>query len=155
MVPDGGAEGVIIDQGGFSAGWTLYLKAGRLKYGYNLASLTHSYVEATDPVPQGIHQVRMEFAYDGGGLAKGATITLYVDGEQVADGHLEVTIPIGFSADETTDVGKDTGSRVVPDYPPVSTFTGAINWVQIETSDDDHSHLITPEQQLLHHLARH
>jgi hypothetical protein len=97
----------------------------------------------------------MESAYDGGGLAKGATISLYVDGNQAAQGRLDATIPIGFSADETTDVGKDTGSRVVPDYPPGSTFTGTVNWVLIETGDDDHSHLISPEQQMLLHLAQH
>jgi arylsulfatase A-like enzyme len=155
VVGDGDAEGVIINQGGFSAGWTLYLKDGRLKYGYNLASLTHSYVEAADPVPAGTHQVRMEFAYDGGGLGKGAAITLHVDGNQVATGHLEHTIPIGFSADETTDVGKDTGSRVVPDYDQGSRFTGQVNWVAIETGDDDHTHQLSAEQQLQYHLAQH
>jgi arylsulfatase len=154
-VPDDGADGVIINQGGFSAGWTVYLKDSKLKYGYNLASLTYSYVEATEPVSPGTHQVRMEFAYDGGGLAKGAAITLFVDGDQVGAGRLDATIPIGFSADETTDVGKDTGSRVVPDYEYGSTFTSQVNWVAIEIGDDDHNHLITPEQQLAYHLAQH
>jgi hypothetical protein len=73
----------------------------------------------------------------------------------VGKGRLEATIPIGFSADETTDVGKDTGSRVVPDYDYGSSITGQIKWVQIETSADDQSHLISPEQQLLFHLAQH
>lgn len=155
IVPEGGAEGVIVNQGGFSAGWVVYLKDGKLKYGYNLASLKHSYIEAAEPVPVGTHQVRVEFAYDGGGLAKGATITLFVDGNDVGEGRLDATIPIGFSADETTDVGKDTGSRVVPDYDNGSTFTGKVNWVTIETGDDDHTHLITPEQQLAFHLAQH
>ncbi|TQM57874.1 arylsulfatase [Humibacillus xanthopallidus] len=154
-IPEGGAQGVIVNQGGFSAGWTVYLKDGRLKFGYNLASLAYSYVEAADPVPAGTHQVRMESAYDGGGLAKGATITLFVDGIQVGQGRIEASIPIGFTADETSDVGKDTGSPVVPDYPAGFTFTGAVNWVLIETGDDDHSHLITPEQQMLFHLAQH
>jgi hypothetical protein len=108
-----------------------------------LAALAYTYVEAPDPVPAGVHQVRMESAYDGAGLAKGATITVYVDGNQVAEGRLEATIPSGFSADQTTDVGKDTGSRVVPDYPHGSTFIGTVNWVLIEIGDDDQSHLIT------------
>jgi arylsulfatase len=133
----------------------MYLKDGKLKYGYNFASLKDSYVEAAEPVPTGTHQVRMEFAYDGGGLAKGAAITLFVDGNKVGDGRLDATIPIGFSADETTDVGKDTGSRVVPDYDYGSIFTGRVNWVTIETGDDDQAHLITPEQQLTFHLAQH
>jgi arylsulfatase len=118
------------------------------------ASLTYTYVEAPDPVPEGTHQVRMEFAYDGGGLAEGAGITLYVDGNQVAEGRLEHTIPVGFSADETTDVGKDTGSRVVPGYEHGSHFTGTVSWVAIETGDD-HNHLITDEQQLAFHVAQH
>jgi arylsulfatase A-like enzyme len=155
VVPDGGAEGVIINQGGFSAGWVVYLKDSTLKYGYNLASLKHSYIEAAEPVPTGTHQIRMEFGYDGGGLAKGATITLFVDGNQVGEGHLDETIAIGFSADETTDVGKDTGSRVVPDYDYGSTYTGQVNWVAIEIGDDDHSHLMTPDQQLAYHLIQH
>jgi arylsulfatase len=155
VVPEDNAEGVIVNQGGFSAGWVVYLKNGKLKYGYNFASLKHSYVEATEPVPKGTHQVRMEFAYDGGGLAKGAAITLLIDGNKVGEGHLDATIPIGFSADETTDIGKDTGSRVVPDYDYGSTFTGRVNWVAIETGEDDHTHLITPEQQLAFHLAQH
>jgi hypothetical protein len=96
-----------------------------------------------------------KFAYDGGGLAKGATISLFVDGKKVGEGRLDATIPIGFSADETTDVGKDTGSRVVPDYDYGATFTGKVNWVAIETGEDDNSHLITPEQQLAFHLAQH
>jgi arylsulfatase len=155
VVPEGGAEGVIVNQGGFSAGWVVYLKDGKLKYGYNFASLKYSYVTAAEPVPAGTHQVRVEFAYDGGGLAKGATITLLVDSNKVGEGRLDATIPIGFSADETTDVGKDTGSRVVPDYDYGSNFTGQVNWVTIETGDDDHTHLITPEQQLAFHLAQH
>jgi arylsulfatase A-like enzyme len=154
-IPDGGAEGVILNQGGFSGGWTVYLKDGRLTFGYNLASLAHTYLQAPDPVPTGRHQLRMESAYDGGGLGKGATITLYVDGNQVAQGHLDATIMIAFSADETTDVGRDTGSPVVPDYPAGFSFTGTVNWVLIETGDDDHSHLINPEQQMLLHLAQH
>jgi arylsulfatase A-like enzyme len=154
-IPEGGAEGVIVNQGGFSAGWVVYLKDGKLKYGYNLASLSHSYVVASEPVPAGIHQIRMEFAYDGGGLGKGANITLYVDGAKVGEGHLKATIPIGFSADETTDVGKDTGSRVVPDYGYGSTFTGKVHWVTIVTGGEDESHLITPEQQFAFHLAQH
>jgi arylsulfatase len=155
VVIAGNASGVIINQGGFSAGWVMYVKNGKLKYGYNLASLKYLYVEAEDVVPEGTHQVRVEFAYDGGGLGKGATVLLFVDGAKVGEGRLEATIPIGFSADETTDVGRDTGSRVVPDYEYGSRFNGKVNWVVIETGDDDQSHLISAAQQLLFHLAQH
>jgi hypothetical protein len=60
----------------------------------------------------GEHQVRMEFAYDGGGLAKGGMVTLYVDGEQVGEGHVDATEPMIFSGDETTDVGSDSATPV-------------------------------------------
>ena len=62
-------------------------------------------------MPAGEHQVRMEFAYDGGGLGKGGDVTLYVDGEQVGEGRVEHTVPMVFSADETTDLGRDSATR--------------------------------------------
>ena len=74
VVPDGGANGVIIAQGGAFAGWSLYLHEGKPKYCHNLAGLMRFYVEGAEAVPAGTHQVRMEFAYDGGGLAKGGTV---------------------------------------------------------------------------------
>ena len=115
-VPDGGANGVIIAQGGAFAGWSLYLHEGKPKYCHNLAGLMRFYVEGTEPVPAGTHQVRMEFAYDGGGLAKGGTVALYIDGEPVGDGRINATVPMIYSGDETCDVGCDTGTPVSEDY---------------------------------------
>ena len=60
----------------------------------------------------------MEFKYDGGGLAKGGTVSLFVDGKKDGEGRVEQTVPMLFSADETCDVGKETGSPVSPDYGP-------------------------------------
>ena len=60
----------------------------------------------------------MEFAYDGGGLAKGGTVTLYIDGTAVGNGRLSETVPMVFSADETSDVGVKRGSPMTPDMPP-------------------------------------
>ena len=93
----------------------------------------------------------MEFAYDGGGLAKGGTVTLYLDGGKVGEGRVEATVPLLFSADETADVGRDTASPVSNDYEGESSiFTGTVNWVQIDLGEDaqDADHLITPEQRL-------
>ena len=81
VVPNSGAEGVIIAQGANIGGWSLYAKAGKLKYCYNLGGVQHFYGEART-APAGEHQVRMEFAYAGGGLGKGGEVTLYVDGKQ-------------------------------------------------------------------------
>src|SRR6185295_853544 len=76
VVPDQGAEGVIIAQGANIGGWSLYAKGGKLKYCYNFGGFKCFYVEATTPIPSGQHQVRMEFAYEGGGLGKGGKVTL-------------------------------------------------------------------------------
>ena len=68
--------------------------------------------------PAGDHQVRVEFAYDGGGLGKGGDVKLYVDGDQVGEGRVDATVPMVFSADETTDVGTDTATPVTDDLAP-------------------------------------
>ena len=101
------------------------------------------------PIPAGEHQVRAEFAYDGGGLGKGGTVTLYVDGAKVGEGRVEATVPMVFSADETTDVGSDSATPVSDDYgPKTSAFVGRVRWVQIDLEADDHDHLISPEERL-------
>jgi arylsulfatase len=99
----------------------------------------------------------MEFGYDGGGLGKGGSVTLYVDGRAVGEGHVEGTVPMVFSGDETADVGRDTASPVSDDYTgETSVFTGTVNWVQIDLGEDaeDADHLITPEERLKVAMAR-
>jgi arylsulfatase A-like enzyme len=157
VVPESGAEGVIIAQGGAFAGWSLYAKDGKPRYCYNLLGLQRFTISGDAAIPTGTHQVRMEFAYDGGGLAKGGAVTLYVDGTPVGDGRVEGTIPMIFSADETADIGRDTASPVSDDYAgETSIFTGTVNWVQIDLGEDaeDADHLITPEERLRIAMAR-
>jgi arylsulfatase len=99
----------------------------------------------------------MEFAYDGGGLAKGGVVSLFVDGAKVGEGRLEGTVPMIFSADETTDVGTDGGTPVSDDYGPKdSQFTGRVRWVQLDIDEaaEDLDHLITPEERLRIAMAR-
>jgi arylsulfatase A-like enzyme len=156
-VPEGGAQGVIVAQGGAFGGWALYANKGRPAYCYNLFGLQRFKVEGEAAIPLGEHQVRMEFAYDGGGLGKGGDITLYVDGDKVAEGRVEGTVPMLFSADETTDVGSDTATPVSDDYGPKdSEFTGDIHWVQIGVDEaaEDVDHLISPEERLRIAMAR-
>ncbi len=154
-VPKSGAEGVIIAQGGNLNGWSLYAKGGKLKYCYNFFGIEVTFVEATQPIPAGNHQVRMEFKYDGGGTAKGGGVTLYVDGKAVGEGRIENTVPMAFSADETCDVGKETGSPVSPDYGPTGNeFSGEVNWVQIDIEKDDHDHMVSPEERFRVAMAR-
>ena len=150
VVPESGAEGVIISQGGLPGGWSIYAKNGKPKYCYNFLGLKHYMVEGEQVLPTGQHQVRMEFAYDGGGLAKGGSVTLYVDGNQVGEGRVDQTEPFAFSADETLDLGVDDASAVSPDYTPAtSRFTGVVNWVEIDIDEaaEDLDHLITEEER--------
>ena len=154
-VPSGEANGVIIAQGGRFGGWALYAKAGNAKFVYNVLGIQQFPVEAESPIPTGSHQVRMEFAYDGGGLAKGGDVTLYYDGDAVGKGRVGATQAMIFSADETTDIGYESGTTVTPDYTArTSRFTGKINWVQLDLGNDDHDHYIDPEERLRIAMAR-
>jgi arylsulfatase len=157
QVPEGGAEGVIVAQGGAFAGWSLYVKDGKPKYCHNLLGVQRFHVEGDAEIPSGTHQVRMEFAYDGGGLAKGGTVSLYIDGTKIGEGRVEGTVPMIYSGDETCDVGSDTASPVSDDYTSESSrFTGEIEWVQLDIADaaEDLDHLITPEERLKIAMAR-
>jgi arylsulfatase len=151
VVPESGAEGVIVAIGGLIGGWSLYALGGKLKYWYNFYGLNQYAVESSSTIPAGTHQVRMEFAYDGGGLAKGGNVTLYVDGAKVGEGRVDQTEPIIFSADETCDVGFQAGSPTSTDYGPKgNNFSGEVNWVEIDLGKDAENldHLISHEQRL-------
>ena len=153
-VPTTGAEGVIVAQGGNIGGWSLYAKGGKLKYCYNLLGIQQFYAESSGPLTPGDHQVRMEFAYAGGGLGKGGTATLFVDGKKVGEGKVAATAAMIFSADDGCDVGVDTGSPVSPDYGSRGNeFTGVVKGVQLAIAEDAVSvdHLVSPEQAV--HIA--
>jgi arylsulfatase len=157
VVPEGGAEGVIVAQGGAFGGWVLYARDGRPKYCHNFIGLQRFAVEGENEIPVGTHQVRMEFEYEGGGPGKGGTARLYVDGNEVGEGRIGATVPFMFSSDETTDVGQDTASPVSDDYTPKeSLFSGTVNWVQIDIAEaaEDSDHLISPEERLRIAVAR-
>ena len=156
-VPDGGANGVIVAQGGAFGGFSLYLHEGRPAYCYNLFGLQQFKTYGGAAVPTGEHQVRMEFKYDGGGLGKGGDVKLFLDGKSVGEGRIDGTVPMLFSADETTDVGSDSATPVSDDYgAKTSEFTGRVHWVQIDIDQnaEDFDHLITPEERLRVAMAR-
>jgi arylsulfatase A-like enzyme len=156
-VPEGGARGVILAQGGAFGGWTLYAHEGKPAYCYNLFGLQQFKVYGESAIPAGDHQVRVEFSYDGGGLGKGGDVTLFLDGEQVGAGRVDGTIPVVFSADETTDLASDSATPVSDDYGPKdSAFTGRVRWVQIDLDEgaEDADHLISPEERLRIAMAR-
>jgi arylsulfatase len=156
-VPETGAEGVIIAQGANIGGWSLYAKNGKLKYCYNVAGVNHFYVEATRALPGGEHQVRMEFAYAGGGLGKGGQVTLYVDGEKVGEGTIPMTQAMVFSADDGCDVGEDSGAPVSQDYGSRgNAFSGTVKGVQLAIGDaaESSDHLVSPEDAIRIAMAR-
>lgn len=154
-IPAKGAQGVVIAQGGRFGGWTLYFHEGHAVFVYNTLGIHEFLTRAESALAPGTHQVRMEFSYDGGGLAKGGGVTLYYDGAQVGTGRVEATQPMIFSADETTDVGYDSGTGVSSEYTPqTSRFSGKIGWVQIDLGTDDHDHFIDPEERMRITMAR-
>lgn len=148
-VPESGANGVILVQGGAFGGWSVYTKDGYLKYTYNVLGLNEYTTTSDQPLSPGDHEVRMEFDYEGGGLGKGGTVTLYADGHSIGSGKVERTLPFMFSMDETVDVGIDVASPVSSEYGPTGNgFTGDIAWARIDIGDDDHSHLADPEHRM-------
>ncbi len=156
-VPEAGANGVIIAQGGNIGGWSLYANDGKLKYCYNLLGVQYNYVEAGSALPAGDHQVRMEFTYDGGGLGKGGAVSLFVDGNKVGEGRIAATAAMIFSADDGCDVGLDTGSPVSEDYGPRGNeFTGTVKGVQlsIDANSESSDHMVEPEKAIALAMAR-
>jgi arylsulfatase len=156
-IPEGGASGVIIAQGGAFGGWCLYVRDGRPVYCYNLLGLRRFKINGDGEIPAGNHQIRMEFTYDGGGLGKGGSAVLFVDAAKVGEGRIEGTVPMLFSADETTDLGNDTGTPVTDDFGSAGQpFNGRIEWVELDINKDaeDLDHLITPEERLRIAMAR-
>jgi hypothetical protein len=157
QVPNSGAEGVIAAMGGITGGWSLYVKNGKPKYCYNFFGLQETLVEGSAVIPPGQHQVRMEFAYDGSGIAKGGRVSLYVDGKKTGEGRVERTEPFAFG-EETCDVGHEGGSPVTGDYQQQGNtrFSGQVNWVEFDAgiAADDQNHLITSEERLQVAMAR-
>ena len=156
VIPEEGASGAIIVQGGRFAGWAFYLTDSRLSYCYNWFDSDYYYVKADGPLPTGEVTVQYQFDFDGGARGAGGTGTLLVNGEVVAEERIDKTVPFIFSADETLDIGKDDASPVTSDYPAGrgNAFTGEIKWVQIDLEDDEVSHLEDPEQTYHRIMAR-
>jgi arylsulfatase len=132
-IPTGGANGVVIAQAGRFAGWSLYFKDSKPAYVLNWIGRERYTVAASESVAPGKATIRLDFTYDGGGLGKGGTATLSVNGAKSAEGRIERTVPFIFSGDEGTDVGVDNETNVTDAYKEGDNrFTGKINKVTIE-----------------------
>ena len=130
----GNDRGVILTQGGKFGGWALYMDGGKPAYTYNWFGLDRYTIASPTAITSDSAEIKMQFAYDGGGTGKGGLATLYVDGEKVAEGRIEKTIPLVYSADETADVGLDDATQsadlIFKDVED-SDFTGVVKSVTI------------------------
>ncbi|WP_344138118.1 arylsulfatase, partial [Saccharopolyspora halophila] len=136
-MPEGGADGVLVAQGGRFGGWSLYLHEGRPSYAYNEMGMKVDTVRAPEALAAGAHEISLRFDYDGGGVGKGGTATLHVDGTEAGSVRVDQTIPYYFAFDETFDIGCDRASPVTDDYAPVdNAFTGTLRKVRVDLDDD-------------------
>jgi arylsulfatase len=133
-IPEGGGEGVILSQGGRFAGWSLYMKDGKVSYVHNWVGKERYTITTPERVAPGKATIRYEFAYEGGDeLGKGGTGTIFVNGQKMAEGQIGNTTPFLFSADETADVGTDEATPVTEDYAQGDNkFTGEIAKVTVD-----------------------
>ena len=154
-IPSGGAEGVLVTQGGRFGGWGLLVLDGKPMFAYAFSNqdgdkypYQRKYkfrIAGADPLTPGKHVLIFDFAYDGGGVGKGGTGTLMVDGRGVAQGRIELTQPLRFSLDESFDVGQDTGSPVIDEYDAKMPFkfTGKLDKLEVKLGSDK----LTPAQR--------
>ena len=134
-IPASGAEGVVLAQGGRFGGWSFHVKDGKPSYTYNFLGMNRSTIGANKVLPAGKHTLRYEFAYDGGGIGKGGTGKILVDGKTVAEGRIERTQGMIFSLDESADVGMDNATPVLEDYKaPHGVFAGKVNKVTVDVT---------------------
>jgi arylsulfatase A-like enzyme len=133
-IPQGGGEGVILAQGGRFAGWSLYMKDGKVSYVHNWVGKERYAITAPEPLAPGKATIRYEFVYEGDDKpGMGGKGTIYVNEQKVAEGRIENTTPFLFSADETADVGVDHATPVTEEYAEGDNeFTGNIETVTVE-----------------------
>jgi len=146
-IPKGGAEGMLLTHGGRFSGWGLYLLKGKPVFHYNLAGVARYTIAAKDKLAPGKHTIVFDFKYDDGGLGKGGTGTLLVDGNKVGQGRIERTLAFRLSLDETLDCGEDTGTPISEDYRVPFKFTGTLAKVVIDLTPES---LTAEDQQRLH-----
>ncbi len=154
-IPAGGAEGVLITQGGRFGGWVLQISDGKPEFDYAFSQQAeHKYrVTSNAKLAAGRHILKFDFKYEAPGYGKGGTGTLSVDGAQVAQGRIGRTIPVRFSLDETLDIGEDTGTPVVEDYLSKMPFkfTGGLEKVVLQLGK---SGLTAADRKTLEEAAR-
>ena len=135
-IPNEGAEGVLMTQGGRFSGLGLYVIDSRPIFHYNLCGVERYTVAGDEKLSPGRHVITVDFNYDGGGVGKGGQATLSVDARRVAEEKLPRTIAFRMSLDETLDIGEDTGTPISEDYQVPFDFTGKLEKVTINISEE-------------------
>lgn len=131
-LPQTGAEGVLVANGGGSAGYTLYIREGRLTYHYNYFDLERFVIRADAPLPAGDVEIAFDFEQEPGDQpGSGGVGRLFVNGRQVAEGRIPRTVAARFGID-TFGIGVDTGSPVSNEYAPPYRFTGTLRDVRVD-----------------------
>ncbi|MBN69954.1 MAG: arylsulfatase [Gimesia sp.] len=141
-IPESGAEGLLMTQGGRFCGLGLYVLEGKPVFHYNLCGVERYNVAGKEKLKPGKHVITLDFKYDGGGVGKGGQATLTVDGNKVAESRIPQTVGYRMSLDETLDIGEDTGTPVSEDYKVPFKFTGDLEKVTIKITE----HPLTEEQ---------
>jgi arylsulfatase len=139
VIPQGGAEGVLVAAGSKFGGWGFFLRNGvpvalqsmspQARYQFRIAGTT--------PIPPGPARIHFDFAYDGGGPGRGGTMTIGVNGRQVAQGRIDRTINLLAERDDTFDIGFDAGTPVSDEYVGGGRFTGDIRKVTVTIAGAD------------------
>ena len=143
-IPQGGAEGMLVTDGGRFAGYGFYLLKGRPVFTWNLLQLAIVKWQGKEALAPGRHTLEFDWKYAKAGLGQGGTGTLKVDG-QVVDSHpMPKSLPIGIGWVETFNVGIDTGTPVDDnDYQVPFPFTGKINKLTIKLGPEE----LTPAER--------
>lgn len=131
-IKDAKTNGAVFSMGGGDGGYGLYVRDGKAVFAGNFLGRTTTRVTSETPLPTGPVTVRGEFKYDGGGLGKGGTMTLLVNGKKVGEGRLEQTQGITLGLGGALDIGEDTGSAVDEQYTPPFRFSGTIKQVTVD-----------------------
>lgn len=130
-IPNGQANGVLMADGGEGGGFSLYLRGGRPTYTYNYFKRRITTIASPTPLPPGPAKITLEFSYDGGGIGKGANVTLLVNDKPVAKQRLPETVRMAFAFEDTFDIGEDSASPA-GDYESPFPFNGTIQHIDLD-----------------------
>ena len=130
VVPERGANGVLLALGSALGGWSLQVLDGLVRYVHNLYGKERQVVVATDPLAAGAHRVVYDFEKDEG---LGGTSTITIDGAVAATGAIARFTPSGFNGvGAGLTCGYELGPAIGEGYAAPFRFTGTIVRAQVE-----------------------